>query len=37
MAKEQPRNKNAERFVGVPAEFEFVGLEEDVEVLEPEE
>ena len=37
MAKEtENTNKNLERFVGVPEEFEFVGLEEDVVVLEPE-
>ena len=35
MAKKD--KSNGERFVGVPEEFEFVGLEEDVEVLEPEE
>jgi len=35
MAKKETNNDA--RFIGVPEEFEFVGLEEDVVVLEPEE
>ena len=36
MAKELTKEQAGQRFVGVPEEFEFVGMEEDVEVVEVE-
>ena len=36
MAKELTREEAGQRFVGTPDEFEFVGMEEEVEVVEVE-
>ena len=35
MAKEE--DKNLERFIGVPEEFEFVGTEDEIKVVEVRE
>jgi len=37
MAKQEEIEKAGERFVGTSDELEFVGMEEDVEVIEVEE
>ena len=37
MAKQEQIEKAGQRFVGTPDEFEFIGMEEDVEVIEVEE
>jgi len=37
MAKQEQIEKAGQRFIGVPEEFEFVGMEDEVEVVEVEE
>jgi len=37
MAKEEIKEEAGLRFVGIPDEFEFIGMEEDVEVIEIKE
>ena len=37
MVKKEQTEKSGERFIGTPNEFEFIGMEEDVEIIETKE
>lgn len=36
LTKEEQQNQAGQRFVGTPDEFEFIGMEDEVEVIEVE-